>query len=62
MNPRIQNKINQFKKIAATQKAEEITLHSENSRTRDGLTQAIRTKKDADIFMAELKMAIEKAQ
>jgi hypothetical protein len=59
MNSRIQGKINEIKKLSAQSKSGRQSSYKTTTSTIDGLSMAIRTKKDADTFMAELK-AIKK--
>jgi len=62
MNPHIQHKIDLFKKMATTQKVNGVTIAGRKANPSDGLSKAIHTKKDADIFMAELKAAARQAE
>ncbi|MGN6396161.1 MAG: hypothetical protein ACTHMI_11385 [Mucilaginibacter sp.] len=60
MNKSVQEKIDQFKKLAKTQgsKREPSPMSSGHV---DSLSQVIRTKKDADDFMAELNAVIKRS-
>jgi hypothetical protein len=53
MNQKIQEKMDQYKKMAKSQAENTGSTNSRNTRN-DSLSQIIRSKKDADIFMAEL--------
>jgi hypothetical protein len=53
MNQKIQEKMDQYKKMAKSQAANTSSTNSRNTRN-DSLSQIIRSKKDADIFMNEL--------
>ncbi|MHA4894609.1 hypothetical protein ACXZ1K_07660 [Pedobacter sp. PWIIR3] len=54
MNPSIQRKINQIKNMAAH--SSESAVHTPSiNRSVDSLSNVIRSKKDADDFMAELE-------
>jgi len=55
MDKSIQDKIKQFKKLAATSKVGGKIVTSNQQRTPDSLSSAIHSKRDADIFMAELR-------
>jgi hypothetical protein len=60
MNQRIQTKLEQYKKMAGSQSGN-ATTHTTGNRT-DSLAQVIRSKKDADQFMAELESAAKRAK
>jgi hypothetical protein len=62
MNQSIQDKIEQFKKLATTQKVSEKSAVGKLPRTSDSLSSAIHSKRDADIFMAELKAIVKQAE
>jgi len=55
MNSRIQDKIKEIKKLSDRSKADHLPPYQAGDSSRDGLSMAIRTPKDAEIFMAELK-------
>jgi hypothetical protein len=55
MNARIQNKIDEIKKLSTQSKTDRPVSYKTVAQTKDGLSVAIRTQKDADTFMAELK-------
>jgi len=59
MNKGLQHKIEQYKKMANGQVQGKATTQV-NERRPDSLTQVIRTKKDADEFMAELEVAAKR--
>ena len=61
MNKRIQDKIDQFKKLATSTETTNSAVLSKSVRTSDSLSTAIHTKRDADIFMAELLAASKQA-
>ena len=61
MNQRIQQKIDQYRKIAKSQVINTVPPQSKSTRT-DGLAKVIRSKKDADNFMAELNSVIKQAK
>lgn len=61
MNQRIQQKIDQYRKIAKSQIINTVPTQSKSSRT-DGLAKVIRSQKDADNFMAELNSVIKQAR
>jgi hypothetical protein len=54
MNPTIQHKIEQYKKMASSSTSSAISNRSTSNR-QDSLGEVIRTKKEADQFMAELE-------
>jgi hypothetical protein len=60
MNQSIQEKIEQFKKIAKGHTDKSLSNHPEPVRA-DGLAKVIRSKKDADNFMAELNSIVKRA-
>lgn len=62
MNERIQQRINQLKKVATIQQTEENVIPKVPKNHDDSLSQAIRTEKDAKMFMSDLKNVIEKAR
>jgi len=55
MNPHVQHKIEQFKKMATEKKVAGTTVSLEKTTGPDALSMAIHSQKDADTFMAELK-------
>ncbi|WP_207531821.1 hypothetical protein [Desertivirga arenae] len=59
MNSRIQGKIAEIKRLSDQNKKTGKITYSYATQSRDGLSIAIRTSKDAETFMAELK-AIKK--
>lgn len=61
MNSRVQGKINEIKKLSAQSKNSRQVSSGTDNQSTDGLSLAIRTKKDADTFMAELKAIRKKA-
>jgi hypothetical protein len=62
MNQNVQHKIEQFKKLATSRKINEKSLTDKQSHTSDSLSSAIHSKRDADIFMAELRAAVKQAE
>jgi|GEM_PF-2235821 len=60
MNQRIQAKLAQYKKLATGQNGN-ISTHSIGNRA-DSLRQVIRSKKDADEFMAELEWVAKRSK
>lgn len=54
MNQKIQEKMDQYKKLAKNQPGDTVTTSLRSTRS-DSLSQVIRSKRDADIFMAELE-------
>jgi len=61
MNQRIQHKIEQYKKMAGANTGKTPDTHTTGNRT-DSLGQVIRSKKDADEFLAELETAFKRAK
>jgi hypothetical protein len=61
MNQVIQQKIDQYKRTALSQSSSPKPAQSKSVRV-DGLAQVIRSKKDAENFMAELKSIVKRAQ
>jgi hypothetical protein len=61
MNQRIRHKINQYKKMAEGHNGNTVPKKAVESST-DSLLQVIRSKKDADDFMAELDSIIKRAK
>jgi hypothetical protein len=61
MDKMIQNKIDQYKKLAQNQAKKNDTVQPGNTRA-DGLSQVIRSKKDAESFMTELNSIIKRAK
>ena len=60
MNKTIQDKIEQFKKMAKTQGSKSVSPPARSGQI-DSLSQVIRSKKDADDFMAELNAVIKRS-
>jgi hypothetical protein len=60
MNQRIQNKIERYKKMASATNAHAVPVHT--AVRHDSLAQVIRSKKDADEFMAELENAVKRVK
>ena len=60
MNQSIQEKIEQFKKMAKSHTDKTLPTHPEPVRA-DGLAEVIRSKKDADNFIAELNSVVKRA-
>jgi hypothetical protein len=60
MNQRLQDKIAQYKRAARGDRSPSVKGEASAVRA-DGLSKVIRSKKDADIFMAELKSAVKRA-
>jgi hypothetical protein len=54
MNAQMQHKIAEFKKMAAGKKTTIATSSVPELQPPDGLSMAIHSKKDAEVFMAEL--------
>lgn len=61
MKQNIQQKIDQYKEIARNQGRAPKPVQSKSVRV-DGLAQVIRSQKDAENFMAELKSIVKRAQ
>ena len=61
MNPRIQHKIDEYKKMASSNKGNVMVSRLTFSRL-DSLAAVIRSKKDADEFMAELESAVKRSR
>lgn len=59
MNKNIQDKIDQFKKMAKTQGNKSVSSPVRAGQT-DSLSQVIRSKKDADDFMAQVNAIIKR--
>lgn len=61
MDPKIQEKINRYLEIA---KSKDNTPHTQQSIApqNDSLSQVIRSKKEAETFMAELNSVIQRAR
>lgn len=53
MKPSIQRKIGEFKRLSENGKIQAVT--TSKSKTRDSLSTAIHSKKDAENFIAEVK-------
>ena len=62
MKPTIQNRINNVKAISVAKKEIVVGTASSVRIINDNLSKSIRTKKDADIFQNELKIAIQQAK
>jgi hypothetical protein len=60
MNQRLQDKIAQYKRAALEDKSTS-AMGEAGAVPADGLSKVIRSKKDADIFIAELKSAVKRA-
>jgi len=60
MNQRIQEKISKYKRTAKSHGDVSVPNHAGAVRA-DGLTKVIRSKKDADNFMAELNNLVKRA-
>jgi len=60
MNKSIQDKIDRYKKMAKTQGSKSVSSPGGSGQT-DSLSQVIRSKKDADDFMAELNAVIKRS-
>jgi len=58
MKSAVQNKIDSLKSLARLDTSEDSESKSNVRSNKDNLSRAIRTKRDADIFMNELKTAI----
>jgi hypothetical protein len=61
MNQRIQRKIDEYKKVASTHIGYVIGSRLTSIR-QDSLATVIRSKKDADEFMAELESAVKRSR
>ncbi len=61
MNNSIQKKIEQYKRMANSHTGNASSTSSRNTRN-DSLAQVIRSKKDADDFMAELESAAKRSR
>lgn len=62
MNQNIQQKIDQYKKAARTNQGGELKAVQSKSVRVDGLAQVIRSQKDAENFMAELRSIVKRAR
>ncbi|SEV91064.1 hypothetical protein SAMN05428988_0363 [Chitinophaga sp. YR573] len=62
MNQNIQHKIDQYKKVAQRSQGSNPKPMQSKSVRVDGLAQVIRSQKDAENFMAELKSIVKRAQ
>jgi hypothetical protein len=60
VNQRLQNKIAQYKRTAKSHRSASVSNGPSPVRA-DGLAKVIRSKKDADTFMAELNSAVKRA-
>jgi len=61
VNEKIRLKIEEYKKMAKSHSGNAASKTSRSTRT-DSLSQVIRSKKDADDFMAELESAFQRAK
>jgi len=61
MNKRIQQKMEQYKKMAGSHTENTVPTKSKSTRS-DSLSKVIRSKKDADDFMAEVESAFQRAK
>lgn len=61
MNQRIQHKIEEYKKMASSHKGHAASPRSTTTR-HDSLATVIRSKKDADEFMAELESVVKRSR
>lgn len=61
MKQSIQQKIDQYKKAARNQGSNPKPAQSKSVRV-DGLSQVIRSQRDAENFMADLKSIVKRAQ
>jgi len=61
MNQRIQHKIDEHKKMASSHTGNVMASRSTSTR-QDSLAAVIRSKKDADEFMAELESAVKRSR
>ena len=62
MNQQVQHKIEEFKRLAKSQKeANNLSLNTKTIQSSDGLSKVIRNQYDADLFTVELKIAIKQA-
>jgi hypothetical protein len=61
MNQRIQHKIDEYKKMASSHRGH-VTAARSTSNRQDSLATVIRSKKDADEFMAELESAVKRSR
>jgi hypothetical protein len=62
MNQKIQTKIDQYKKFAKVRAADSAPAQKATPQRMDGLAKVIRSKKEADSFMAELNNVVKKAR
>jgi len=62
MNKSVQDKIEQFKKLANNKKVGDKSVIGKQPPASDSLSSAIHSKRDADIFMAELRAIVKQAE
>lgn len=62
MNQKIQKKIDQYKKFAKGRVADSTSAPEVRPQRIDGLGKVIRSKKEADSFMAELNSIVKRAK
>lgn len=62
MKEKIQENINQIKKLATSSCNQNASKATESIRTNDSLSKAVRNSKEADIFLAELDAAFKVAK
>lgn len=62
MNKNIQQKIDQYKKVAQRSQGSDPKPVQSKSVRVDGLAQVIRSQKDAEDFMAELENIVKRAK
>jgi hypothetical protein len=61
MNKDIQQKMAQYKKMANSHNGNTTQANSQSTRS-DSLSKVVRSKKDADIFMAEVESAFQRVK
>lgn len=61
MNQRVQHKIEEYRRMAGSQKGHVAPSRSVNTR-QDSLAMVIRSKKDADEFMTELDNIVKRSR
>lgn len=62
MTPSIQKKIDELVALSKVKRSESTLVESNKIASNDSLLKAIRNKKEADIFLAELDLAIKMAR
>lgn len=62
MNPRMQQQLEHFKKVASHRKASGDTRRTNDHQSEDSLSKAIRTEQDGKRFMASLRSVIDKSR